>query len=161
MRIAVGSDHAGFHLKEHVRQVLEGQGHEVVDVGTVSPESVDYPRYAEEASRLVAEGDAERAILACGSGVGVSIVANKVAGVRAVNAHDASEAEMARRHNDANVVTLSGARLQPEQADRIVASFLRTAFEGGRHARRVGQIADVERGRDSVVPSGSAAATGA
>jgi ribose 5-phosphate isomerase B len=159
--IAVGSDHAGFHLKEHVRQVLEGQGHEVVDVGTVSPESVDYPRYAEEASRLVAEGDAERAILACGSGVGVSIVANKVAGVRAVNAHDASEAEMARRHNDANVVTLSGARLQPEQADRIVASFLRTAFEGGRHARRVGQIADVERGRDSVVPSGSAAATGA
>ena len=161
MRIAVGSDHAGFHLKEHVRQVLEGQGHDVVDVGTVSPESVDYPRYAEEASRLVAEGDAERAILACGSGVGVSIVANKVAGVRAVNAHDASEAEMARRHNDANVVTLSGARIQPEQADRIVASFLRTAFEGGRHARRVGQIADVERGRDSVVPSGSAAATGA
>ena len=161
MRIAVGSDHAGFHLKEHVRQVLEGQGHDVVDVGTVSPESVDYPRYAEEASRLVAEGDAERAILACGSGVGVSIVANKVPGVRAVNAHDASEAEMARRHNDANVVTLSGARLQPEQADRIVASFLRTAFEGGRHARRVGQIADVERGRDSVVPSGSAAATGA
>jgi ribose 5-phosphate isomerase B len=161
MRIAVGSDHAGFHLKEHVRHVLEAQGHEIVDVGTVTPESVDYPRYAEEASRLVAEGDAERAILACGSGVGVSIVANKVAGVRAVNAHDASEAEMARRHNDANVVTLSGARLQPEQADRIVASFLRTAFEGGRHARRVGQIADVERGRDSVVPSGSAAATGA
>jgi ribose 5-phosphate isomerase B len=161
MRIAVGSDHAGFHLKEHVRQVLEGQGHQIVDVGTVSPHSVDYPRYAEEASRLVAEGEAERAVLACGSGVGVSIVANKVQGVRAVNAHDASEAEMARRHNDANVVTLSGARLAPDQADRIVATFLRTAFEGGRHARRVGQIADVERGRDSVVPSQSAAATGA
>jgi ribose 5-phosphate isomerase B len=158
MRIAVGSDHAGFHLKEHVRQVLEAQGHDVVDVGTISSDSVDYPRFAEEASRLVAEGDAERAVLACGSGVGVSIVANKVDGVRAVNAHDASEAEMARRHNDANVVTLGGARLAP---DRIVAAFLRTAFEGGRHARRVGQIADVERGRDSVVPSGSAAATGA
>jgi ribose 5-phosphate isomerase B len=161
MRIAVGSDHAGFHLKEHVRQVLAAEGHDIVDVGTVSPHSVDYPRYAEEASRLVAEGEAERAVLACGSGVGVSIVANKIDGVRAVNAHDTSEAEMARRHNDANVVTLSGARLAPEQADRIVATFLRTAFEGGRHARRVGQIADVERGRDSVVPSQSAAATGA
>ncbi|TML01604.1 MAG: ribose 5-phosphate isomerase B [Actinobacteria bacterium] len=161
MRIAVASDHAGFHLKEHVRQVLETQGHDVIDVGTVSPDSVDYPRYAEEASRLVAEGEAERAVLACGSGVGVSIVANKVAGVRAVNAHDPSEAEMARRHNDANVVALGGARLATDQADRIVAAFLRTGFEGGRHARRVGQIADVERGRDSVVPSGSAAATGA
>jgi ribose 5-phosphate isomerase B len=154
MRIAVGSDHAGFHLKEHVRQVLEAEGHDVVDVGTVSPDSVDYPRFAEEASRLVADGEAQRAVLACGSGVGVSIVANKVDGVRAVNAHDPSEAEMARRHNDANVVTLSGARLQPEQADRIVAAFLRTGFEGGRHARRVGQITDVERGRASVVPSG-------
>ena len=161
MRIAVGSDHAGFHPKEHVRQVLEAQGHDVTDVGTVSPDSVDYPRYAEEASRLVADGDADRAVLACGSGVGVSIVANKIDGVRAVNAHDASEAEMARRHNDANVVALSGVRLQPAQADRIVSTFLRTGFEGGRHARRVGQIADVERGRDSVVPSGSAAATGA
>ena len=161
MRIAVGSDHAGFHLKEHVRRVLEAQGHDVVDVGTVSPHSVDYPRYAEEASRLVAEGDVQRAVLACGSGVGVSIVANKISGVRAVNAHDPSEAEMARRHNDANVVALGGARLATDQADRIVAAFLRTGFEGGRHARRVGQIADVERGRDSVVPSGSAAATGA
>src|SRR4051794_41395306 len=144
MRIAVGSDHAGFHLKEHVRHVLEAQGHEIVDVGTASPDSVDYPRYAEEASRLVAAGEADRAVLACGSGVGVSIVANKVAGVRAVNAHDASEAEMARRHNDANVVTLSGSRLGPEQADSIVATFLRTDFEGGRHARRVGQIVALE-----------------
>jgi ribose 5-phosphate isomerase B len=161
MRIAVGSDHAGFHLKEHVRHVLEVEGHDVVDVGTISPDSVDYPRYAEEASRLVAEGEAERAVLACGSGVGVSIVANKIDGVRAVNAHDPPEAEMARRHNDANVLALSGTRLKPEQADPIVATFLRTIFEGGRHARRVGQIADVERGRDSVVPSQSAAATGA
>jgi ribose 5-phosphate isomerase B len=161
MRIAVGSDHAGFHLKEHVRQVLERAGHEIVDVGTGTPDSVDYPRFAEEASRLVAGGEAERAVLACGSGVGVSIVANKVMGVRAVNAHDAAEAEMARRHNDANVVTLSGARLKPEQADAIVRSFLRTAFEGGRHARRVGQIVDLERGQASVLPSQSAAATGA
>jgi ribose 5-phosphate isomerase B len=144
MRIAVGSDHAGFHLKEHVKVALAATGHEVVDVGPATPESVDYPQFAADAARLVAAGDADRGVLACGSGVGVAIVANKVAGVRAVNAHDASEAEMARRHNDANVVTLSGARLGPQQADVIVAAFLRTEFEGGRHARRVNQIAALE-----------------
>ena len=140
MRIAVGSDHAGYHLKEHVKSVLQQQGHEIVDVGTDSAESVDYPGFAEDAARLVAGGEAQRAVIACGSGVGVSIVANKVAGVRAVNAHDAQEAEMSRRHNDANVVTLSGSRLGPGEADAIVKAFLRTEFEGGRHARRVGQI---------------------
>jgi ribose 5-phosphate isomerase B len=140
VRIVVGSDHAGFHLKEHVKARLAQAGHEVVDVGTNSAESVDYPAVAEQAARLVADGDVERAVIACGSGVGVSIVANKVAGVRAVNAHDAQEAEMSRRHNDANVVTLSGSRLEPAQADAIVRAFLRTEFEGGRHARRVGQI---------------------
>jgi ribose 5-phosphate isomerase B len=147
MRIAVGSDHAGFHLKEHVKAALAGFGHEVVDVGTATPGSVDYPQFAADAARLVAGGEVERGVLACGSGVGVAIVANKVAGVRAVNAHDTSEAEMARRHNDANVVTLSGARLRPKDADAIVATFLRTEFEGGRHARRVGQIAALEDGR--------------
>jgi len=147
MRIAVGSDHAGFHLKEHVKAALAAGGHEVVDVGPVTPDSVDYPHFAAEAARLVSGGEAERGVLACGSGVGVAIVANKVQGVRAVNAHDAPEAEMARRHNDANVVTLSGARLGPQQADAIVTTFLRTEFEGGRHARRVGQIAAMEDGR--------------
>jgi ribose 5-phosphate isomerase B len=154
MKVAVGSDHAGFHLKEHVRGTLAAAGHDVVDVGTGSAESVDYPRFAEQAARLVAGGEADRAVLACGSGVGVSIVANKVAGVRAVNAHDPPEAEMSRRHNDANVVTLSGVRLGPEQADAIVAAFLRTEFEGGRHARRVGQIGDVERAAGGVAPTG-------
>jgi ribose 5-phosphate isomerase B len=144
MVIAVGSDHAGYHLKEHVKGVLEADGHEVVDVGTGTPDSVDYPAFAELAARLVSGGEVERAVLACGSGVGVAIVANKIAGVRAVNAHDPSEAEMARRHNDANAVTLSGARLAPDQADAIVERFLRTAFEGGRHARRVGQIAELD-----------------
>jgi len=147
MRIVVGSDHAGFHLKEHVKAALGALGHDVVDVGTQSAGSVDYPQYAADAARLVADGDVERGVLACGSGVGVAIVANKVDGVRAVNAHDTSEAEMARRHNDANVVTLSGVRLGPEQADAIVATFLRTDFEGGRHARRVGQISELERER--------------
>ncbi|HEU4975627.1 MAG TPA: ribose 5-phosphate isomerase B [Baekduia sp.] len=144
MVIAVGSDHAGFHLKEHVKGVLAAAGHEIVDVGTGSSDSVDYPLFAEQAARMVADGQAQRAVLACGSGVGVAIVANKVAGVRAVNAHDVSEAEMARRHNDANTVTLSGARLAPEEADEIVARFLQTGFEGGRHARRVGQIAELD-----------------
>ncbi|MEA2257000.1 MAG: ribose 5-phosphate isomerase [Solirubrobacteraceae bacterium] len=151
MRIAVGSDHAGFHIKEHVKAALAAAGHDVVDVGTSTPGSVDYPRFAAEAARLVADGEADRGVLACGSGVGVSIVANKVPGVRAVNAHDPAEAEMSRRHNDANVVTLSGARLGPGEADAIVRAFLRTEFEGGRHARRVGQIADMESDRGATV----------
>jgi ribose 5-phosphate isomerase B len=146
MRIAVGSDHAGFSLKEEVRPLLEGAGHEVVDVGTDSEESTDYPRYAAEAARMVAGGDADRAVLVCGSGVGVSIVANKVHGVRAVNAHDPEEAEMSRRHNDANVLALAGRRFEADEVREIVERFLATEFEGGRHSRRVGQIADVERG---------------
>ncbi len=146
MRIAVGSDHAGFDLKEQVRPLLEEAGHEVVDVGTDSGESTDYPLHAEAAARLVASCDAERAVLVCGSGVGVSIVANKVDGVRAVNAHDPDEAEMSRRHNDANVLALAGRRLSGDDARAIVERFLATEFEGGRHQRRVDQIAAVERG---------------
>lgn len=145
MRIAVASDHAGFDLKQRLAQRLAEGGHEVVDLGTDSDASTDYPLYAEPAARMVAAGEAERGVLVCGSGVGVSIVANKVAGVRAVNAHDVDEATMARRHNDANVVTLSGARLDFDQADAIVAAFLETDFDGGRHERRVGQIGEVER----------------
>jgi ribose 5-phosphate isomerase B len=144
MVIAIGSDHAGYHLKEHVKDLLTAFGHEVVDVGTETPESVDYPAFAEHAARLVSEGQADRAILACGSGNGVAIVANKVPGVRAINAHDAPEVEMARRHNDANTVTLSGTRLAPSDAEAIVERFLGTAFEGGRHARRVSQIAELD-----------------
>jgi ribose 5-phosphate isomerase B len=146
MRIVVGSDHAGFSLKERVAPMLEEAGHEVVDVGTDSEESTDYPRYAAEAARMVSEGDADRAVLCCGSGVGVSIVANKVDGVRAVNAHDPDEAEMSRRHNDANVLALAGRRLEEGDAQEIVERFLETEFEGGRHGRRVDQITAVERG---------------
>ena len=146
MRIAIGSDHAGYPLKERVGPLLESAGHEVVDVGTDSEESTDYARYAAAAARMVAAGEAERAVLVCGSGVGVSIVANKVDGVRAVNAHDPEEAEMSRRHNDANVLTLAGRRLEPGEAGPIVDRFLATEFEGGRHERRVGQIGQVERG---------------
>ena len=145
MRIAVASDHAGFELKQQLVESLGVAGHEVVDLGTDSDESTDYPLYAEPAARMVAAGEAERGVLVCGSGVGVSIVANKVDGVRAVNAHDADEAAMARRHNDANVVTLSGARLTEQQAEAIVSAFLATGFDGGRHERRVDLIGEVER----------------
>lgn len=140
MRIVIAADHGGFHLKEHVGDLLGQMGHEVTDLGCDSPESVDYPPLARELGERVARGDADCGIVACGSGVGVTIVANKVAGVRAVNAHDAAEADLARRHNDANVLGLSGRRLGPHDADAIVRAFLQGEFEGGRHARRVAQI---------------------
>ena len=149
MRIAIGSDHAGYELKQAVAPMLRENGHELVDVGTDSKESVDYPDFAAAAARLVGEGEADRAVIVCGSGVGVSIVANKVDGVRAVNAHDADEAEMSRRHNDANVLTLSGKRLSAADADPIIDRFLDTDFEGGRHARRVQKIAAIERGTET------------
>lgn len=144
MKIAIASDHAGFELKSHIATALAAAGHEVVDLGTDGTASVDYPRFAEPAAELVADGGAERGVLVCGSGNGVAIVANKVHGIRAVNAHDVEEAEMSRRHNDANVVTLSGARLSGDDADAIVATFLSTDFDGGRHARRVDQITAME-----------------
>jgi ribose 5-phosphate isomerase B len=144
MKIALASDHAGFALKSYLRAALAEQGHEVVDLGTESADSVDYPRYAEPAARLVADGEAERGVLVCGSGNGVAIVANKVPGIRAVNARDVDEAAMSRRHNDANVVTLSGALLAPQTAGEIVHTFLTTDFDGGRHARRVNQITAME-----------------
>lgn len=148
MRIAIGSDHAGYDLKRAVAPLLREGGHELVDVGTDSEESVDYPDYASRAAQMVADGAADRAVIVCGSGVGVSIVANKVAGIRAVNAHDADEAEMSRRHNDANVVTLAGRRLPADDAASIVERFLDTEFEGGRHERRVEKIAAIERGEE-------------
>lgn len=145
MRITVGSDHAGFELKQHVAEALRAAGHDVIDVGTDSEESTHYPLFAEPAARMVADGEAQRGVLVCGSGVGVNIVANKVDGVRAVNAHDADEASLARKHNDVNVLTLSGRRLSPEVADAIVETFLDTEFEGGRHEQRVELISEIER----------------
>lgn len=145
MRIAMGSDHVGFTLKEAVKIRLEAEGHEVTDVGTHSDASTDYPPFAAEAAGLVADGEADRGVIVCGSGNGVAIVANKVHGIRAVNAHDVAEAEMARRHNDINVLTLSGQHLSPEDAGPIVDEFIKVGFEGGRHERRVNEIADVER----------------
>jgi ribose 5-phosphate isomerase B len=146
MRVAVGFDHAGVSLRETVVALLELGGHAVIDCGTDSEGSVDYPLHAGRAATLVSDGDADRAVLACGSGTGVCIVANKFTGVRAVNARDVNEIEMARRHNDVNVLTLAGRGLDTEQATQIVRAFFGTSFEGGRHARRVQQIAEIEAG---------------
>lgn len=144
MKIAIASDHAGFSLKQLVAGALRELGHEVEDFGTDSDDPVDYPDFAEPAARQVVSGSAQRAVLVCGSGVGVAIVANKIDGVRAVNAHDPQEAEMSRKHNDANVLALSGQRIAPEAALTIVQRFLETPFEGGRHARRVEKITEIE-----------------
>ena len=144
MRLYVGSDHAGFALKEQVREHLERSGHDVVDVGTHSEESVDYPDFARKVGEAVASGDAEYGILVCGSGLGMEIAANKVNGVRAVQIMDTEMAKMSRMHNDANVVTLPGRYIKPETADAIVDTFLATAFEGGRHQGRVDKITSIE-----------------
>jgi ribose 5-phosphate isomerase B len=144
VKIVLASDHAGFELKEQVKQQIAADGHEVVDVGTFSEESTDYPEHAAAGAGLVAGGEADRGVFVCGSGVGVSIVANKVEGIRAVNAHDPEEAEMSRRHNDANVLALAGRRLDATAAAEIVRTFLTTEFEGGRHQRRVDQISAVD-----------------
>jgi ribose 5-phosphate isomerase B len=146
MRVAIGFDHAGFPLRETVLGSLERAGHDVVDCGTDSEQSVDYPLHAAQAAKLVADGEADLAVLACGSGTGVTIVANKFDGVRAVNARDSEDAEMGRRHNDANVLALAGRKLEPAQAERIIDAFLLGEFEAGRHERRVDQISEIERG---------------
>ena len=145
MRVHIGSDHAGFALKEAVKAHLIAAGHEVTDVGTFSEESADYPPIAALVGRAVASGDSELGVLVCGTGLGMSIAANKVVGVRAVPVTDVAFAEMARRHNNANVISLAGRSTSPETAYAIVDAFLATPFEGGRHQRRVDEITDLEQ----------------
>lgn len=146
MRIAIGSDHAGYLLKEDVKRFLVEEGHEVVDVGTDSESSVDYPPFCAAAAREVVAGNADRAILFGGSGQGEQIVANKVHGIRAALCHDLFTARLSREHNDANVLTMGGRIVASALAREIVRVWLATGFEGGRHARRVEQITEVERG---------------
>ncbi len=147
MRVALGSDHAGFEQKESLKAHLVAQGHEVTDFGTGSDESVDYPDYALLVGREVAEGDADFGVLVCGTGIGMAIAANKITGVRAANVTSPEFARLARQHNDANVITVSGRFVDPEINERIVDEFLATPFEGGRHAGRVAKIASVESPR--------------
>jgi ribose 5-phosphate isomerase B len=143
-RITIASDHAGFRLKEALIAHLKGAGHDVDDIGTHSEEPVDYPPICAAAARTVVAGQAEFAIVLGGSGQGETLVANKVRGVRAALCHDEYTARLARQHNDANVLGLGGRILGEGLAAAIVDAFLAAEFEGGRHARRVAQIAEIE-----------------
>jgi ribose 5-phosphate isomerase B len=144
MRIAVGSDHRGLDLRAKLIGFLQGLGQEVVDLGTYDAQEVDYPDVAAQVARKVASREVDRGILVCGTGVGMCIAANKVPGVRAAPCHDDITAEISRRHNDLNVLCLSGDLLGEKLADRLVEIWLKTPFDGGRHARRNQKIAAME-----------------
>jgi ribose 5-phosphate isomerase B len=146
VRVTIGSDHAGFELKQHLVDTLAKLGHEVVDLGTDSEEPVDYPPICAAVARTVARGEADRGIVLGGSGQGEQIAANKVHGVRAALCNDLYTARMSRQHNDANVLSIGGRIVASGLADEILALWLDTPFEGGRHERRIGQIAEIESG---------------
>lgn len=140
MRIALGSDHAGFPLKQHLVDSLRQLGHDVSDLGTYDTKSTDYPDYAAAVGRAVKNGQAQFGILVCGTGVGMSMAANKIQGIRAAHGVEAEHVRLARAHNNANVLTLGNWATDPATADQLVELFLTTDFEGGRHARRVAKI---------------------
>ena len=144
MRIAIGGDHPAYELKEAVKKHLEAKGIEVVDVGTHGTASVDYPKYGAEVGIRVANGDVERGIVICGTGIGISISANKVPGVRAALCHSTDYARLSREHNDANVLALGARFVAAPYACEIVDAWLATPFAGGRHTPRVEQIGELE-----------------
>lgn len=145
MKISVGSDHRGVSQRKAAAQAAEDLGHDVFDAGTFSDEPVDYPDIAATVARRVASGEADRGILFCGTGIGMSIAANKIPGIRAAVAHDLESAQLSRRHNNANILCLSAATLTQEEIDEIVHVWLATSFEGGRHQQRVEKISQLEK----------------
>ncbi len=145
MRVAFGADHAGFELKQHLLETARGLGHDVIDFGTHGPESVDYPDFAEAAAGAVLSGQADTGVVICSNGVGISIAANKVPGIRCALCHSSWGAARARQHADANMLALGAWETGRGVADDILAAFLANEFEGGRHARRVAKLMDVER----------------
>jgi ribose 5-phosphate isomerase B len=149
MRVALGADHAGYQLKDQIKQHLQLQGIDVRDEGTSSPESVDYPDYARAVAHDVSEQRADLGILVCGSGIGMAITANKIDGIRAANVSTEYEAQMSREHNNANVLALGARIINPDEAFRIVDKWLGTAFAGGRHKRRVEKIMAIEKEEDA------------
>ena len=154
MKIAVASDHRGFSVKDKILSQVTQLNHESQDFGPSSADICDYPDFGAKAAKAVSDGQVDRAILICGSGIGMCIVANKFRGVRAALCHDDLTAEMSRRHNDANVLCLSADLLGDRLASRMVELWLETPFEGGRHARRIGKIADYERQAEAPPESG-------
>ena len=147
MKIAMGADHGGFSLKETIKQHLEEQGHEILDLGTYDTASCHYPVYAEKVARAVAAGQAERGILVCGTGIGMSIAANKIPGIRAAAVSDCFTAQATREHNDANILCLGERTVGPGLAMRIVDTYLAAQFQGGRHRTRLDMIAALEKAR--------------
>ena len=145
MKISMGCDHGAYTLKEHLKDYLTKQGHEIVDCGTHSTQSCDYSVYGEQAARLVASGACERGIVLCTTGIGISITANKVEGIRCALCRDVLSAQLTRQHNDANMMALAGGFTGPLEAERMADAFLSTPFEGGRHQRRVDLITQVEQ----------------
>jgi len=146
MRVAIGADHAGYALKETLAMYMRKRGIEVIDFGTHGPDPVDYPDYARVVAEAVARGEADFGVLICGTGVGMAITANKVAGIRAAAVSDVYSARMSRAHNDANILCMGGRVVGPGLAIEILETWLRTPFEGGRHARRVEKIRALETG---------------
>lgn len=144
MKIAVGCDHGGYELKKYIIKVLEKLGHEVEDFGCHSLDSCDYPDFAAPAARAVAEGKCDKGILVCTTGIGISIAANKIKGIRCAHCADCLQAELTRRHNDANMMAIGAGFTGPNMAERMVEVFLSTEFEGGRHVRRVEKIMALE-----------------
>jgi ribose 5-phosphate isomerase B len=144
MKIAVGSDHRGVTAKQRILAAAKQLGHEVIEIGPTTPGAVDYPDIAFQVAAMVGAGTVDRAILICGTGIGMAIAANKVKGVRAAPCHDSITAELSRSHNDSNILCLSGDLLGQELMERMVKIWLQTPFEGGRHARRVDKIAQYE-----------------
>ena len=140
LRLALAADHAGYLLKDELAGWLREQGHEVTDLGTNGPESVDYPEYGAKLAHAVASGDAERGIAVCGSGIGISIAVNREPACRCARVDDPLSAQLAREHNDANVLALGARLIGPDMAKACVAAFLDTSFAGGRHQRRVDQL---------------------
>lgn len=145
MKITIGSDHAGYELKEELINLLSAQGFELLDEGTYDGDtSVDYPDFAEAVARGVANGDFDRGVLVCGTGIGVAIAANKVKGIRAANCNTVEMAELSRKHNDANVLTIGGRVVDHNDAKEILSVWLDTEFEGERHVGRIQKITDIE-----------------
>ncbi|CAM3765842.1 ribose 5-phosphate isomerase B [Alkalicoccus chagannorensis] len=145
MKIVIGSDHAGYALKKEIRPLLDDMGHEVVDVGTESGDSADYADYGIPAAEMVARGEADRGIIICGTGIGMSISANKVKGIRCALVHDMFTAKATREHNNTNVLAMGERIVGPGVAQEIVRIWLETEFEGGRHERRVNKMMEYEK----------------
>ncbi len=142
--IAIGSDHAGLDLKCEIMKHLENKGYQVKDYGTYTSESCDYPYYGEAVGRAVASGECERGVLICGTGIGISIAANKVKGARAAACSDTFSAEMTRRHNDANIIAVGARVVGVGLALAIIDAYFNAQFDGGRHSRRVDMISEIE-----------------